>query len=492
LAARGCGRAHPDDLDGGGSLAGWSPPAFALTLQCPRMQAGDSVVQGPALQDTIVAVSSAWQPAPLGIVRLSGPDAVAIVATIGVRPPKDPARPALSTSRVALDVTHDVPAQVLWFAAPRTYTGQDVVELHLPGSLPLLRMVCDRLIAAGARRALPGEFTARALLTGRLDVAQAEGVLGLIEATRVADVRQAARQTQTSQPGALEALRERLLDLLTRIEAGIDFAEEEDVRFVTAAEVAATLDAALVQLDALGRRAAPLRSGRPHVALAGLPNAGKSTLFNALLGTARAIVSPVLGTTRDVLAAETAIDGVDLVLQDCAGLGASQTELEAAAHLATERAADEADLVLWVHAADQLWTPAEVQACGRLSPERRVLVVTKTDLRDAADAVPLEFAVCCRSSALRGVGIEALRATIAAQVRLTPAATLDAGSDWGAVRAILTGARALVDAEAGDLDNSELVALELRAALERLAGAAGARVDELVLARVYARFCVGK
>jgi len=388
-----------------------------------------------------------------------------------------------------------LPATILQFRAPRSYTGQDVVEIHTVGSLPALRSLTDRLIALGARRALPGEFTARAYLNGRLDAHQVQGVLALIRAEDAASARQAARLARGGYRQTLREAVERLTDLIALIEAGIDFVEEEDIRFITPPEVRRAIDEIGERVRSLGTAArAELRAGRPHVALAGLANAGKSTLFNALLGRERAIVSPILGTTRDVLSVEIEADGVSFVLQDCAGLGRTPDELELAAHHAAERAADQADLVLWVHDATQPWCPDEIMACERLAPNGRVLVVSKVDLGTSGGEPPRRFAQTVFVSALRREGLERLRAGIAGALGESrgAAAPVWAGEELEAAEAALKRACEAVDEASDDLRHPEIIALELRTAAERLGAAGEGGLAEEVLGRIFGRFCVGK
>jgi tRNA modification GTPase len=455
-------------------------------------------MQTPALTDTIIAVSSGWQASPLGIVRLSGSDAYDLARRVGVELTETSgSAPAWSEARIALPDGLTLPATVYWFRGPRSYTGQDVVELHTVGSLPLLRTLSSCLIEAGARRALPGEFTARAFLNGRLDADQVDGVLALIHAEDQLAARQAARSARASCRQRVAALSERLVDLIALVEAGIDFVEEEDVHFITPAELAqalAELRGTLLEIAPPGRELH--RAGKPHIALAGLPNAGKSTLFNALLGCERAIVAPVLGTTRDVLSAEVEVGGVPVVLQDCAGLGATADELEAAAHLAAEQAADQADLVLWIHDCTTTWDARETEACRRLREAGRILVVSKIDQRVGTDDVPAPpgFAAVRRVSAATGAGLVELRRTLATQIG---AATAEAGiapasGELGSVLAALDRARELVPASDTCIAMPELVALELRDAWERLESVGRGPLAEDVLGRIMARFCVGK
>lgn len=452
-------------------------------------------MQFPAVNDTIVAVSTGWEPSPLGIVRVSGPESFALAAELGARPARP--GPHAADVRLAIDNGRTVAAAALWFPQPRSYTGQDLVELHLPGCLPLLRQVCARLMARGARRAGPGEFTARAYLNGKLDAAQVMGVLAALEGHSAAEARQTARLSGPVQTEHLNAALTGATDLLARIEAGIDFVDEEDVRFITAAEVRAALEELGHLLDSTLAGTPPAgRVGRPHVALAGLPNAGKSSLFNALLGSERALVSPVQGTTRDVLTADVQLGTVTCVLQDCAGLGKSADDLDRATHLAAERTASQADIVLWVHAADVPWNHRETERCAALPPACRLLVVTKTDLcgTRAPALTDLSFVARAQVSVVTGHGLRELRSMLAEQLAhlAMPPTESESRDEVAHAREAVRRARRLVETPREQITSPELVALELREACERLRHEQPAPLDEQVLERIYTRFCVGK
>ncbi len=462
----------------------------------------------PAAEDTIVAVSSDWQASPLGIIRLSGPKAFELAGKLGAgQPPNQTVLPATTAVRLRLHGALSLPATAFWFRAPRSYTGQDLVELHTVGSLPLLRELCDRLIEFGARRALPGEFTARGLVSGRLAPAQVEGVLALMQAGEQADLRQAARLARGERNHAIGKALGRLTELLAQIEASIDFVDEEDIHPVTSAEVMRTLDEVRNELEQWCQPPAEeLRRCRPHVAVAGLPGAGKSTLFNALVGFERALVSPVLGTTRDVLSAETQLGPIKVVLQDCAGLGGSSDELELASHLASEQAAQQADLILWVHPADRRWERLETSACSQIEPRRRILVISKIDQAPAgrslsfspADAgsagPPLRFAGQVAVCALTGAGLDKLRALVAEQLsrRGTPAGDPSRGGELRAAISALDRARDWAARTEPYPSDPELIALELRTAYELLTERPATGLDEQLLEQILTQFCVGK
>lgn len=442
-------------------------------------------MQFPNTQDTILAIASPWHAAPLGIVRLSGPAALEIAASVICRAGN--AGAALPRRRRALAVRIaplpdvDLPASLLIFPGPASATGQDVVEIHAPGNLPLLRALLDRLVAVGARRALPGEFTARAFLNGKIDAAGAAAVLELVHASDATSAREALRMARGDGADA-RSIESRLLALLARVEADIDFVDEEDVAAVSARQVREAITALIAEVERLGRgRAIESRHRRPHVALAGLPNAGKSTLFNALLGRARAIVAPVEGTTRDVLSAEIELAGRQVVLQDCAGLGATGDELELAAHHAAEKAADLADVILWVHDRTRAWTIFERTALARLEPGRVIVVQSKCDSQtlETEDGPADALRIC----AIRGHGLAELSQAISERLGLAGPTTIG-GPDWAAVAAFLHRATLT--------DSPELVSIDLRSALDLLRNELRRPLVEDVLGFIFAQFCIGK
>jgi len=448
-------------------------------------------MQLPATSDTIVAVSTAWSPSAVGVLRLSGPAAFDLAARIGARPPQeDPARRAAFTACRLEGGGGQVPALAFWFREPRSYTGQNVVELHLPGCLPLLRVLAARLVELGGRRALPGEFTLRAFLNGKLTAADVERVQELIHASDSATARVAARGAVTGHHETVSRVAARLEDLLSAVEAGIDFAEEEAVRFITRAEARGILADIEQDLRTLqGGEARRQRGILPHVTLAGLPNAGKSTLFNALVGRARAIVSPVLGTTRDVLSAELVLDGTRLIVQDSAGLTRTAEMLEAAATEATLAALGRSDLVLWVHPRGWDWSEAECAAALQAEGAARLLVLSKAD-EPGAQRPPegLRFIDQVVVSAARGEGLSELRAAIVRALSDISGRGENEGVG-GALEAVVRASNLVAS---GSLEkNLELVALELRSAHRELARRQE-HVDEEILGLIFSRFCIGK
>lgn len=462
------------------------------------------------LDETICALASPPGAALRAVVRLAGPEMAACLARCLA--PGEAAKALLAGqtrglkhSRVALArlwlAAWERPLDVVLYLWPdrRSYTAQPTAELHLPGSPPLVEAVLAELVAAGARPALPGEFTLRAFLAGRIDLTQAEAVLGVIDARGEAELQNALAQLAGGLARPLATLRENLLDLLAELEAGLDFADE-DLELITSAELTAALGRARRQLAAtLGRlseRAAPL--GEPRVVLAGLPNVGKSRLFNRLVGREPAIVSPLAGTTRDYLEGRWTWPGGGCLLIDTAGHEpdvAGDSTAGAARHQAAMAAQGAQLRLLCLDRSRPLthWELRELDRVGRTdSDEPPTLIVgTKADLPPGWQQDPVGVVV----SAAAGQGLAELAARVAERLAAEPAPGEWVGATAARCRASLTGAdEALVQAArlADERGGDELVAAELRAALVSLGEVTGAVVNDEVLDRVFSRFCIGK
>ncbi|MBN2021727.1 MAG: 50S ribosome-binding GTPase [Pirellulales bacterium] len=513
--------------------------------------------------DTIVAVASPPGGAARGIVRLSGPEVVACVgrvfcregagkgdspifanAKIGTVPgakigavPGDalnlPVRPTVLAGSVRLGEEaggREMPCELYLWPDGRGYTGQSVAELHAIGSPPLLDALVLACCRAGARPARPGEFTLRAFLSGRLDLTQAEAVLGVIDAADDAQLDAALAQLAGGLARPLARLREELADLLADLEAGLDF-PDEDLPFVDRQQLRDRLAAARDAARALADQLAGRRRAGPavQVVLVGWANTGKSSLFNALVGSRGALVSPRPGTTRDYLQAELDLDGAACVLVDAAGVqpvdGADDLDLQVALHEAAATARARADIeVLCLDGGREPneWERAELamnpahnvvqpvvglSATAGLSSSdfgtagqassgapggsrlpHRIVVQTKADLG------PGNVPGAIRTSSATGEGLAALRARLremAIEVGRGDAVAATAArcgrSIHEAVEA-LDRAVALADHAGGE----ELLATEIRLALDHLGELSGAVHTDDVLDRVFARFCVGK
>lgn len=443
--------------------------------------------------DTIAAIASPPGPAARGIVRLSGPRAWAI-ALEGFRSDSEwppPRRPEIRPGELRIDGLRPlVPASVALWPAPRTYTGQDIAEIHLVGSPPVLGQLLAQCLARGARHAEPGEFTLRAFLCGRIDLTRAEAVLGVIEAANQGQLDAALRQLAGGLSGPILALRDHLLDVAAQLEADLDFSEEPDVDAIGRAALAAELDHSSRALAGLARRLDERGrpEGHPRVVLIGPPNAGKSRLFNVLLGRDRAIVSPRAGTTRDYLTGLCDCDGLTVELVDTAGTERAGDDIGATAQVHRVEQADRADLLLDCRPA--AWgvhpTPANVRSTLR--------VRTRCD-EAPATTIGDQPSGTVSTSAVTGSGLAELRTAIAVALRSResednlPAGTA-ARCRGSLVRAeaALRSAAAAIAAGGGD----ELVAFDVRLAAEELGRVVGAVVTDDILDRIFRRFCIGK
>ncbi len=470
-----------------------------------------------ALDDTIVAISTAAGSAARAIVRVSGPAAMglaeAVFAPLPGRLSETPGFGRLEGTVTLRGLEVTLPAVVYVFRAPRSFTRQDVVELHIPGNPHAASALVAELTAAGARPAEAGEFTARAFFSGRIDLSQAQAVADVVDAADDAQLRAAV----TALGGAVHRLCQRaageLAEALAEVEASIDLAEE-GITFQPPAAVARQLRAVASSLAATAEQAGEIGepAAVPRVALAGRCNVGKSSLLNALSGADRAIVSALAGTTRDVLAAPMELTGGGTVLlQDAAGFGRSDDALAEVAGGAARSALAAADAIVFVvDLVAESFQPdgrllEEVRAVNRRCP--LLLVANKVDLvagparaaRVAEWAGVLESAALLAVSALTGSGLEAVREAIRDSVHLHAAR---GGQALGLHRrqrdCLLAAARSTEAAGeilegAGELaDRAELVAVELRAALDAVGQISGQVVDEDILGRIFARFCVGK
>jgi tRNA modification GTPase len=383
-----------------------------------------------------------------------------------------------------------VPAASALGPGPRTYTGKDVAEIHTVGALPLLTRVLAGCLCRGARPARPGEFTLRAFLCGRIDLTRAEAVQSVIEAGNPAQLDAALRQLAGGLFRPIHDLRDRLLDLLAHLEANLDFADESDVdllgRAALADELREAAETVSALTDRLSRRDRP--AGNPLVVVSGPPNAGKSRLFNALLGHDRAIVSPRAGTTRDYLTAACDLGGIIVDLIDTAGHDLPRDPIETQAQTHRADQAGQADLLLVCTAPD---TPS---ACGEPPrPETPALSVwTKCDLGRPG---PGRATAAIVTSAATGEGLDELRTAIARLVRAGNAeADLPASTSARCRDSLLSARFALASASRTlrDGGGEELVALDLRLALDELGKVVGAVVTDDILDRIFLRFCIGK
>ncbi len=449
------------------------------------------------LDDTIAAIASPPGGALRGIVRLSGPASVAcaerlFVPTSAVNISALRQAACLAGSLQLGDRWGAIPARLYVWPSTQSYTRQPSAELHTIGSPPLLEAVLEAAVQAGARLARPGEFTLRAHLAGRLDLTQAEAVLGVIDARSQHELQQALDQLAGGLAGPLASLRSMLLDLLAHLEAGLDFVDE-DIEFISREELDRQLQEAEIVIHRLVEQMRSRHDAAelPRVVLWGEPNVGKSSLLNALAGSAVAIVSDRAGTTRDYVTNTLSLEGAQCLLVDTAGATRDSFEpVAAAAQQATQRSTAAADVTLLCLDASRPLSDWETAQLREPTTGPSLVVLTKCDLPSARAPQPGEIA----TSSTSGVGLAELRAAMARQLHEFRAESALVGTAVRCRESLQQAADALARAHSSAMqgDGEELVAAEVRLALDGLGQVVGAVYTEDVLDRVFSRFCIGK
>ena len=451
--------------------------------------------------DTIAAIATAVAPGEgsVAIVRISGPEAEAIGQQLFLAPGSQ----IWKSHRVLYGHVVDPASQqrvdealLLLMRAPRSFTRETVVEFHCHGGLMAVQRVLELVLKAGARRALPGEFTQRAFLNGRLDLTQAEAISEMVwsRSRRAAQLAMAGMDGGLQQP--ISALRERLLDQLAELEARVDF--EEDLPPLDGQAVVAEFTAVLAALEHLVEQAGQgelLREGL-RVAIVGRPNVGKSSLLNLLSQRERSIVTDCPGTTRDLLESQLVLEGVPLTLLDTAGIRPTDDRVEQLGIDRSLEALASADVVVLLFDLTAGWTKAD-QALRDLVPEGAALVVAGNKLDQWVESKPAGLAsdpADGRLSALTGEGRDALVALLLERC--------GAGPLEGLQVALNARQRDLAAAAAGSLQRSleaaeqqlpwDFWTIDLRSAVRSLGEITGEEVSEAVLDRVFSRFCIGK
>lgn len=448
----------------------------------------------------IAALASAPGPAARGIIRVSGTGVLDVVQSILCEPltdvhPQQPRRYESELSIAGGDLR--LPASVLVWPTQRSFTGEPLVEIHMIGSPPLLNEVLENIYISGARPAERGEFTLRAFLAGRIDLVQAEAVLGVIDANSHEQLQTALDQLAGGISHHISAIREELLLHLADLEAGLDFVEE-DIDFVQRPEFVARLATAEDFLSHLIQQSSDRMqtTGNYRVVLAGLPNAGKSTLFNAIIQSETAIVSAIPGTTRDYLTAEIhEADGLRYELIDTAGWETARDGIETIAGELRSDQYQRANLIVWCSAAD--FTDVEAVEDEKLFDQCQstqvdvMRITTKSDCSQVTSQKPSGITV----SALDNQSVTQLREQISAQLASGNSDSELIGSTAARCQESLRHAlksvqnsKALVEMAAGD----ELVAMELRDVLDHLGRIVGVVYTDDILDRIFSRFCIGK
>jgi len=452
-----------------------------------------------SLDDTIAAISTPIGEGGIGIVRMSGPEALAILRRIFKRARGGSlASYRLHYGHIVDPRSGEVVDEVLasYMKAPHTYTRQDVVEINCHGGIIPLRRILELCLREGARLASPGEFTLRAFVNGRIDLAQAEAVLDIVRAKTEAGLRVALNQLEGRLSEEVRRLRARLVDVLAYLEASIDFPEDE----IPARDLASDLEEArrgLEELLAHADRGLIYRQGI-RTAIVGRPNVGKSSLLNALLRTSRAIVAPIPGTTRDTLEETLNLQGIPLVLVDTAGIVAETEDILTRLGIERSRKAlAQADLALLVLDGSEPLSEADRQIAALVGEKAAILVINKLDLPQAIDEPDiLTQAPRVRISALTGEGLEELERTIvevvfSGQVLASEEPLVSNPRHKDALQRALEHVISAQEAHAQGLP-ADFLAIDLTSAVSALGEITGETVSEDLLEAIFSNFCVGK
>jgi tRNA modification GTPase len=452
---------------------------------------------------TIVAIATAVVPqqGSVGIVRLSGEDAVAIARQIFWTPGKQ----EWETHRILYGyVRHPQTgatideALLLVMLAPRSYTREDVVEIHSHGGIILVQQILQLCVEYGAKVAEPGEFTLRAFLNGRIDLTQAESISDLVGALSPAAAQTAIAGVQGKLRQPIESLRSQALDLLAEIEARIDF--EEDLPPLDVDDISAKLAALagqIGQIVATADRGELLRSGL-KVAILGQPNVGKSSLLNAWSRSDRAIVTDLPGTTRDVVESQLIVGGIPIRVLDTAGIRDTSDVVEQIGVARSRAAAQAADLILLTIDARVGWTAAEAEIYAQISSMPTILVVNKIDLVESLPKLdlPPEIETIVATAAAKDLGIDRLETAILDTISggKLHAANSDLAINQRQAAALIRAQTALQQVLATVRDRLPLDfwTIDLRDAISALGEVTGEEVTESVLDRIFSRFCIGK
>lgn len=454
------------------------------------------------VDDTIAAIATAPGSSGVGVVRISGSASLAILESIfrGSQPASEWVSHRLYYGVVVTPAGDELDRGLaVLMRAPHSYTGEDVAELQCHGSPVILRQVLQAALASGARLAEAGEFTKRAFLNGRMDLAQAEAVIDAVQARTPQAANLAVRQLAGALSEVMDELREQVTRLKALVEAQIDFSEEDFT--IAAEELLAQLAACEQPLDRLlatYQHGKLIRDGL-RVVIVGRPNVGKSSLLNALLGEERAIVTPHAGTTRDVIEESINLAGVPLVLADTAGLRDQllADPIEAVGMQRTHASIREADLLIVVLDASQELTEQDRSILQATEKSPRIIVLNKSDL-------PLQLsnleglsreAPCVRVAAVLHQGLEELRASIARATHLlspTPDTPVITRARHQVALSCARDSLALARQSITEGQPCDLIAVDIQDALDHLSSITGAVTNEDVLDRIFKEFCVGK
>lgn len=465
-----------------------------------------SKTESPIQQErAIAAIATPIGEGGISVIRVSGKDAISLVDKTFVG--KDLATKAGYTVHFGkiVDENGETIDEVLAtiFRSPYSYTGEDTVEVSCHGGVLITQAVLERLLKAGARAAEPGEFTRRAFLNGKLDLSQAEAVADLIHAKSGKAAKNAGKQLEGALGKHIQAFRQEIIDAAAMVELELDFIEE-DVEFANKEQLVFLLTKVTSEID---RLLATYESGRlvrdgVKTAFVGRPNAGKSTLLNALTGYERAIVSSIAGTTRDTIDTEWSFEGIRFVLTDTAGLRETEDIIEAEGIKRSEQAIKEADIIVFLHDATQVFSTIEREEIAKYRRLNHsapfILVGTKKallqdELENAANS-RVEFDL--QVSAAENIGLSAFKSLL--KQRAVEGKSLD---DEGLLvtssrhRDVLEKAKSHINQALAGLNNGmtgDFISIDLRAALNTLGTLTGQITTEDLLGSIFSRFCIGK
>lgn len=456
-------------------------------------------------KDTIAAIATPAGSGGIGIIRISGPEALAIVAPFFKSTAFTPAaiRPRHLYAGILVDPQDDSDldeALVSYMQGPRSYTGEDVVEINCHGGLVLLNKILHLTCAGGARLAEPGEFTRRAFLNGRLDLTRAEAVIDVIEAKSELGLKIASRQLTGRLEHKVRLLMQAIVDSTAQIEAAIDFPEDD--LLLDAAPLKAQIQSIAEAAEAIMKtfHDGCLYKNGVRTVITGKPNVGKSSLLNALLGDERALVTAEPGTTRDIIEDCITIGGIQLRLSDTAGIHDSNHEIERMGIRRAREKIAEADIVLLVLDASRLLEQSDRDMAELLAGKNHMAVINKTDLEsrwEARELAGLLHTDCIVPvSAINHTGIEQLKKEIAHnighQTTVSPSEILIANARH---RCCLEKTRDALQAAVTGLESDlapELIAVDLHAAMDALGEITGAATTDALLESIFSRFCIGK
>lgn len=459
------------------------------------------------MKDTIAAISTPLGESGVGVIRLSGSEAISVVD--GVFKSKSKRKLGELPSHKASygwvidpgdrSIVDD--AVVVVMKAPHSYTTEDMVEVSCHGGVVVLRRVLSLFLDAGARLAEPGEFTKRAFLNGRLDLAQAEAVIDVIKSRTEASLQVASRQLAGGLSEKVGKLREELINILAQLEAAVDFSDE-DVEPLSMEGLGSKAQKVLCEIDNLLKSAEAGKVYREglRTVIVGRPNVGKSSLLNALLRERRAIVTSVPGTTRDVIEEIVSVKGIPLKLRDTAGIRPPSDEVEELGVQLSWDSLKEADLVLYVIDASEELTAEDFELMGKIRDKKTVVVINKTDLPERADEAviqgKLRFERLVKVSATKRVGVEDLEEAIVDLVFSGKAISLDQTVVTNVRhQEALRKARNNLEEAAKALQQAlpeEMVAIVLKDCLNNLGEIVGETVSEDILEKIFSQFCIGK